>query len=153
MAIAKKLSPIPPGEILAEEFMKPNRISQNRLARDLDINPARVNDIVQVIAGDDKGKRGKVLSVDRPNAKVTVQGVNLVYRHMKPSRANPQGGRLSKEMPISASNVLLFCPNCRRGVRLGRRYTPDGRKERYCKKCGTGLGTLAKGRTKYVPKA
>jgi antitoxin HigA-1 len=46
MAKAKKLDPIPPGEILAEEFMKPNRISQNRLARDLDVNPARINDIV-----------------------------------------------------------------------------------------------------------
>jgi len=46
MAKTKKLSPIPPGEILAEEFMKPNRISQNRLARDLDVNPARINDIV-----------------------------------------------------------------------------------------------------------
>jgi antitoxin HigA-1 len=46
MAKAKKLNPIPPGEILAEEFMKPNRISQNRLARDLDVNPARINDIV-----------------------------------------------------------------------------------------------------------
>ena len=74
----------------------------------------RVNDIVQVIAGDDKGKRGKVLAVDRAGNKVTVQGVNLVYRHMKPSRVNPQGGRLSKEMPMDASNVQLIDPTTNR---------------------------------------
>jgi large subunit ribosomal protein L24 len=112
----------------------------------------RINDIVQVIAGDDKGKRGKVLSVDRQADKVTVQGINLVYRHMKPSRNNPQGGRLSKEMPISASNVLLWCPTCRRGRRIGRRYTPNGSKERFCKKCSTGLGMLSKPRAKYAKK-
>src|SRR5256885_209508 len=66
-------------------------------------------------------------------------GATGVNNPANPTRRNPQGGRLSKEMPISASNVLLFCPTCRRGVRLGRRYTTDGRKERYCKKCGTGL--------------
>ncbi len=54
----------------------------------------------------------------------------------------PQGGRLSKEMPVDVSNVLLICPACRRGVRVGRRYTAEGRKERYCKKCGGSLGVL-----------
>ena len=86
----------------------------------------RVNDIVQVIAGDDKGKRGKVLSVDREADKVTVQGINLVYRHMKPSRANPQGGRLSKEMPLQAANVQLIDPSTNKPTRVGTRYNPDG---------------------------
>ena len=54
--------------------------------------------------------------------KVVVEGINRVYKHLKPSRRNPQGGRLSKEMPIAVSNVLLYCPNCRRGVRIGMRY-------------------------------
>ena len=72
---------------------------------------------------------------------------------MKPNRRNPQGGRLSKEMPIDASNVLLYCPTCRRGVRIGRRYEDDGRKERYCKKCGAGLGAISKPRAKYAEKA
>src|SRR4051795_3632386 len=104
----------------------------------------RKNDVVIVLSGDDKGKRGRVLSVDARSGKVVVEGINRVYKHVKPSQRNPQGGRLSKEMPISASNVLLFCPTCRRGRRIGKRYTNDGRKERYCKRCGTGLGQLSK---------
>ena len=56
-------------------------------------------------------------------------------------------------MPISVSNVQLFCPTCRRGVRVGKRYTTAGRKERYCKKCGGGLGFLSKERESYTPKS
>src|SRR5476651_2015860 len=108
------------------------------------------DDIVQVMTGDDKGKRGRVLSVNPKAGKVTVEGVNRVYRHLKPNRRNQQGGRLSKEMPISVSNVLLYCPSCQRGVRMGKRYAADGRKERYCKKCGTGLGMLSKPREGYA---
>ena len=110
----------------------------------------RKDDVVEVVAGDDKGTRGKVLRVLRAKNKVVVEGINRVYKHVKPNRRNPQGGRLSKEMPIDVSNVLLFCATCRRGVRIGRRYTADGRKERYCKKCGAGLGFLSKPRAKYA---
>ena len=76
--------------------------------------------------------------------KIVVEGINKVYKHVKPSQRSPQGGRLSKEMPIDASNVLLFCPTCRRGVRIGRRYEADGRKVRFCKKCGANLGKLSR---------
>jgi large subunit ribosomal protein L24 len=112
------------------------------------------DDIVEVICGDDAGTgkahtTGRVLVVYPGEGKVKVEGVNRVYKHLKPSRQNPQGGRLSKEMPINASNVLLFCPTCRRGVRIGKRYLADGSKERYCKKCGNGLGRLSKGREAY----
>jgi large subunit ribosomal protein L24 len=111
----------------------------------------RKEDTVEVISGDDQGKTGRVLRVVPEENKVVVEGVNRVYKHMKPSRRNPQGGRLSKEMAISASNVLLYCSNCRRGVRIGCRYDPsDGHKERYCKKCGAGLGALGKGRPRYA---
>ena len=112
----------------------------------------RVNDIVEVIAGDDKGKRGKVLGVDRQGGKVTVQGVNLVYRHMKPSRANPQGGRLSKEMPLDASNVQLIDPSTNKPTRVGTRYNPDGSKELYAKKTGTMIRILSKANPKYAKK-
>src|ERR671938_243344 len=114
----------------------------------------RKDDMVQVIAGDDAeaGRARKVLRVLPAENKVVVEGVNRVYKHVKPSRRNPQGGRLSKEMPISASNVLLWCPTCRRGVRIGRRYTANGSKERFCKKCGSGLGMLSKPREKYAKK-
>lgn len=115
----------------------------------------RKNDIVEVLTGDDAGDAqsptlGKVLRVLPDENKVIVEGINKVYRHLKPSRRNPQGGRLSKEMPIDASNVLLYCPTCRRGRRIGKRYTADGAKERYCKKCGSGLGLLSKPDPKYV---
>ena len=112
----------------------------------------RVNDIVEVIAGDDKGKRGKVLGVDRPNGKVVVQGVNLVYRHMKPSRANPQGGRLSKEMPMDASNVQLIDPSTNKPTRVGAVFQPDGSKHLVAKKTGTLIRVLSKADPKYAKK-
>jgi large subunit ribosomal protein L24 len=114
----------------------------------------RKDDMVQVMTGDDaeKGRARRVLRVLPDVNKVVVEGVNRVYKHVKPNRRNPQGGRLSKEMPISASNVQLWCPTCKRGVRVGKRYTNDGRKERFCKKCGAGLGALSKARAKYAKK-
>lgn len=117
----------------------------------------RKNDIVEVTIGDDAGNTqsptiGKVMRVLTDENKVIVEGVNKVYRHLKPSRRNPQGGRLSKEMPVAASNVLLYCGTCRRGVRIGKRYTADGAKERFCKKCGSGMGLLSKPDPKYARK-
>ena len=114
----------------------------------------RKDDMVEVITGDDavKGRAHKVLRVLPDKGKVVVEGVNRVYKHVKPNRRNPQGGRLSKEMPVDASNVLFFCPTCQRGRRLGKRYAADGHKERYCKKCGTGHGALSKPNPKYAAK-
>ena len=117
----------------------------------------RKDDLVEVICGDDveKGRARKVLRVLPETNKVVVEGVNRVYKHVKAraSRRNPQGGRLSKEMPVAVSNVLLYCPACKHGVRIGRRYADDGRKERFCKKCGTGLGVIAKANKTYAKKA
>lgn len=118
----------------------------------------RKNDIVEIIAGDDAGTAkarvtARVLRTLPDENKVVVEGINRVYKHLKPNRANSQGGRLSKEMPVAVSNVMLFCPVCRHGVRVGKRYAEaDGRKERYCKKCGGSLGNLGKGRPAYVKK-
>jgi len=113
------------------------------------------DDLVEVIAGDDavKGRARKVLRVMPAEGRVVVEGVNRTKKHVKPNRRNPQGGQLSMELPVSAANVLLYCPTCRRGVRLGRRYRDDGSKERYCKKCGNGLGVLSKPRTAYARKS
>jgi large subunit ribosomal protein L24 len=61
---------------------------------------------------------------------------------MKPSQKNPQGGRLSKEMPIDVSNVMLVCTKCNRGVRVGHRFTDEGQKQRYCRSCGQNLGNI-----------
>ena len=115
----------------------------------------RKDDLVEVIAGDDaeKGLARRVLRVLAQEGKVVVEAVNRVYKHLKPNRRNAQGGRLSKEMPVDASNVLLYCQSCKRGVRIGRRYAADGHKERYCKKCSTGLGALSKARPVYAKKS
>ena len=112
----------------------------------------RKDDTVEVIAGDDKGTRGKVLRVLRAENKLVVAGVNRVYRHLKPSRRNPQGGRLSKEMPVDASNVMLIDPVKNTPTRVGVRYTPDGSKELYAKKSGTRLRLLSKPDPKYAKK-
>lgn len=106
----------------------------------------KTNDIVKVIAGDDKGVKGKVLNIDRDAGKVVVEGVNRVFKHVRRSQKNPQGGRLSKEMPIQISNVLLFCNQCNSATRTGARVVNDGSKERFCRKCGTGLGQISPAR-------
>jgi large subunit ribosomal protein L24 len=112
----------------------------------------RKGDTVVVTTGDDAGSSGRVLRVLADKNKVVVEGINRAYKHMKPSRRNPQGGRLSKEMAVSAANVLLWCPTCRRGVRTGRRYDASGAKERFCKKCSASLGALSKPRARYATK-
>lgn len=108
----------------------------------------RVNDIVQVITGEDHGTakepvRARVLKVFRERGKLIVEGVNRVYRHVRRSQKNTQGGRLSKEMPIDISNVLLVCSACGKAARTGARFRNDGAKERYCKKCKASIGLLA----------
>ena len=103
----------------------------------------KTNDTVVVIAGDDKDERGKVLSIDRRAGRLVVEGVNRVYKHVRRSQKNPQGGRLSKEMPVQISNVLLLCTRCGKGVRTGARLSKDGSKERYCKKCGAAMGAIS----------
>jgi large subunit ribosomal protein L24 len=117
----------------------------------------RKEDQVEVIAGDDKGsprerKIAKVLRVIPASNKIVVEGINRVYKHLRPSQKNPQGGRLSKEMPIDVSNVMLYCSKCNRGVRVGRRFTQDGQKQRYCKQCGTSLGNVGPRKAAHAAK-
>ena len=80
----------------------------------------RKNDMVAVIAGKDKGKQGKVLKVDTKEMKLTVEGVNLVKRHVKPSQTNPQGGIVQKEGAIAYSNVLLVHPKTKKPARASK---------------------------------
>jgi large subunit ribosomal protein L24 len=112
------------------------------------------NDQVQVISGRDKGKIGKVTLVDSKKMKITVEKVNLVKRHTKPTQGNPQGGIVEKEIPLHYSKVLLFCTKCNKGVRHGfqthaHEKSAKGAKAaagksapnkvRICKKCKTTL--------------
>lgn len=95
-------------------------------------------DNVIVIAGKDKGKQGKVLSTSPKNEKVVVEGVATVKRHTKPSQKLPQGGIIDKEAPIHVSNVMPYCSNCKKGVRVGH-VIENGKKIRVCRKCGKAL--------------
>jgi large subunit ribosomal protein L24 len=112
----------------------------------------RKDDIVEVISGDDRGKRGRVLAVYPRAGKVLVEGVNRVYKHMRPNRQNQQGGRLSKEMPVNVSNVQLICPQTNKPTRVGVRFLPDGSKERYSKKSGQSMGRVAPPRKAHATK-
>jgi large subunit ribosomal protein L24 len=112
----------------------------------------RVGDMVKVISGGDRNVTGKVLSVNHTKNKILVEGVNIVFKHVKPSRRNPQGGRLEKEMPIPASNVMILCPKTSKPTRVGYRYLDDGTKERYAKVSGAGMGVLSGAKTRYAKK-
>ncbi|MHC4712340.1 MAG: 50S ribosomal protein L24 [Planctomycetota bacterium] len=93
------------------------------------------NDTVEIIGGNDRGKRGRVLQVLPREEKVLVEGVRYIWRHVRPSQQNPQGGRVQKEAPIEISKVLPVCPACERGVRVC--FKGQGRgKVRVCARCG-----------------
>lgn len=97
----------------------------------------RKEDKVMVIAGKDKGKIGKVLKILRKKDKVLVEKVNMVKRHTKPNPyVNQPGGIVEKEAPINVSNVAVVCDACTKPTRIGYKKTEDGKKVRYCKKCG-----------------
>jgi len=99
------------------------------------------DDTVYVLTGDDKGKRGRVLRVLLGEGKLVVEGINRVYRHMKPNRRNAQGGRLSKEMPIQISNVALIDPTTGKATRVKVKIHDDGTKERLAQS-GASLGRI-----------
>lgn len=109
-------------------------------------------DQVVVTSGDDAGTQPrKVIEVVQAGRKVLIEGVNRVYKHVKRGHPkSPQGGRLSIEKPIDVSKVQYYCPSCSKGVRLGYRYTAEGRKERFCRKCNASAGVISPPRKAYV---
>ncbi len=98
----------------------------------------RRDDEVIVIAGKDKGVRGKVIRTLPREGRVLVAKVNMIKRHTRPT-PNSAGGIIEREAPIAISNVQYYCPKCKAGVRLGAKLLEDGRKVRVCKKCGEVL--------------
>ena len=112
----------------------------------------RTGDTVEVVAGADRGVRSRVILVDRVKGKALVEGVARAYKHIRRSQKYPQGGRLSKEMPVQPSNLKYFCQSCSQAARLGARYLDDGSKERYCKKCGAGAGEIAPAKAAHAKK-
>jgi large subunit ribosomal protein L24 len=99
----------------------------------------RKGDTVMVIAGDDKGKTGRVLAVDEAKHRVIVEKVNFVKRHTKARSQTQQGGILEKEAPVHLSNVMLYDPKAGKGVRVGVRFTKDGKRERVSRATGDTL--------------
>ena len=113
----------------------------------------RTGDTVEVIAGNDRGQKSKVLKVDRSTGKAVVEGVNRVKKHIRRSQKYPQGGVLSKEMPVQLSNVKYVCPSCGAAARLGARFLDDGSKERFCKKCDASAGQIAPAKKAHATSA
>ena len=97
------------------------------------------DDVVVVLSGKDKGKKGKVITADPKNGKVIVEGVNVAKHHIKPRKAGEEGGIIKKETPIYASKVMRVCPKCGKPTREAHKFLKDGTKERICKKCGAQL--------------
>lgn len=95
----------------------------------------RRNDSVVVLAGKEKGKRGRVLKILTERNRALVEKLNMLKKHAKPGKANPQGGIIEKEGSIHLSNLLLYCEKCSRGVRTGMRLLKDGSKVRFCRRC------------------
>ena len=99
-----------------------------------------------------KGSVGRVLMVVPKKAKLLVEGINYVYRHVRPSQKYPQGGRIAKEAPIDTSTVMLYCEKCQRGSKIRQeritRTDPQGRRitdiVRYCRKCNEVVGAVEK---------
>jgi large subunit ribosomal protein L24 len=113
----------------------------------------RSGDTVEVIAGNDRGQKSRVIKVDRSTGKALVEGANRVKKHIRRSQKHPQGGVLSKEMPVQLSNVQYFCQSCGSASRLGARFLDDGSKERFCKKCGASAGQIAPAKAAHASAA
>jgi large subunit ribosomal protein L24 len=96
----------------------------------------RKNDTVLVIAGREKGKRGKVLFVVPARERVVVEHVNMVKRHQRPTQKLRQGGIIEREAPLHVSNVMLVCTKCGKPTRVGVRALADDRRARVCRRCG-----------------
>jgi large subunit ribosomal protein L24 len=92
-------------------------------------------DTVYVVSGKEKGKTGKVIKILRGENKAIVERLNMIKRHARPSQKNPGGGIIEKEAGIHVSNLMLYCPECKRPSRVGRKRLAGGERMRYCKRC------------------
>jgi len=96
----------------------------------------RKNDMVLVIAGKDRGKKGKVRFAYPKDERLLVEGINFIKRHSRARGAVRQAGIIEREAPIQVSNVMLLCNKCNHPVRVGFHFLADGKKVRICRSCG-----------------
>ena len=99
----------------------------------------RRGDLVGVITGRERGKRGKVLRVLTDKNRVVVEHVNMIKKHQRPTQKLRQGGIIEREGSLALSNVLLVCGRCDRPSRAGTKILSDGRKVRVCRRCGESI--------------
>ena len=99
----------------------------------------RKGDTVVVIAGRERGKRGRVLRVMPAEGRVVVERLNLMKKHQKPTQKLRQGGIIEREGPLALSNVLVVCPSCDKPSRTGVKILTDGRKVRTCRRCNESI--------------
>ncbi len=99
----------------------------------------RRGDTVTVIAGRERGKRGKVLRVLPERGRVVVEKVNMIKRHQRPTQKLRQGGIIEREGPLALANVMLVCGRCDKPARTGTQVLADGRRVRACKRCGEAI--------------
>lgn len=99
----------------------------------------RKDDKVAVISGGDKGKQGRVLSVNPSSQRLIVERVNIAKKALRPKNEQQQGGIIEIETPIHISNVMLICPNCNQPTRVSYKRSDDGKRIRVCKKCGKDI--------------
>ena len=102
----------------------------------------RKGDRVEVISGAHKGEQGRILRIEPRDSRVWIEGVNLVYRHLRPSRKSPQGGRIQKEAPIHVSSVLPVDPKTGRGSRVHFEVERDEKGKVVSKRRVTRAGTV-----------
>lgn len=102
----------------------------------------RKGDTVRVLRGKDRGKKGKVLAVLIKEARVVVEGLNMMKKHVKARRANEKGQRVSVAAPLRMANVQIVCPQCKKGTRVAMN-TQDGKGVRVCKHCQSPLTSAA----------
>ncbi|MBW2998729.1 50S ribosomal protein L24, partial [Candidatus Woesearchaeota archaeon] len=98
----------------------------------------KVEDNVVIIAGSERGKRGKILNIDRNKGRVIVEGINKRNKFIRATQENPKGGAVTLEFPINLTNVMIFCDKCKKPVRIGIELKDNG-KSRVCNKCGKSL--------------
>ena len=96
----------------------------------------RKGDTVKILAGDDKGKQGKVLEVNHEKRRALVEGINMMTKHTKPSAGKPEGGIAKMESSIHISNLMLIDPASGKPTRVGRKLNEKGKLQRYSKKTG-----------------
>lgn len=93
-------------------------------------------DVVVVVSGNDRGKKGKILSIDKKHNKIIVEGVHMMKKHMRPRKQGDQGGIIEKEAALHLSNTKLVCPKCGEATRVQKSNLENKKSVRLCNKCG-----------------